>query len=208
MRGLGRQVAWAVWLGFVGSGGARETGGPRARATERRLASAVGVACRAAQTRRQPTPLRCAPGPHSTARGGVRLSRRSVRTRENGMKNQGVPEKYRVWVDTRKRFKLSHAQIQMARELGLNPEKFGSLANSDQEPWKAPLGEFIEELYQKHFRKAAPDVVRSIEDMVKAEKTKKELRKVRKQTKAAEPEARTEDDKEPGCEPAPPPDWR
>jgi len=118
-----------------------------------------------------------------------------VRTKENSMKEKGVPEKYRVWVEARKRFKLSDAQIQMARELGMNPKKFGSLANNDQEHWKAPLGEFIEELYQKHFRKAAPDVVWSIEEMEKAERTKKELRKARKQAKAPEAEANTTDDK-------------
>ena len=31
----------------------------------------------------------------------------------------------------------------MARELGLNPKKFGGLANHRQEPWKLPLPEFI-----------------------------------------------------------------
>ena len=36
------------------------------------------------------------------------------------------------------RFQLSDAQIQTARELGLNPKKFGSLANTMQKPWKLP----------------------------------------------------------------------
>lgn len=102
------------------------------------------------------------------------------------MKENGVPEKYKVWVEARRKFKLSHAQIQMARELGLNPKKFGGLANCAQEPWKAPLGVFIKELYHKHFGKSAPDVVRSIEEMVKAERTKKELRKARKLTRTTE----------------------
>jgi len=39
----------------------------------------------------------------------------------------------------------------MARELGLNPKKLGSLDNHHQEPWKLPLGQFIEELYAKRF---------------------------------------------------------
>jgi len=58
-----------------------------------------------------------------------------------------VPEKYQPWLDARKRFNLSDAHIQMARELGLNPKKFGGLANTNQEPWKLALPEFIEELY-------------------------------------------------------------
>ena len=41
----------------------------------------------------------------------------------------------------------------MARELGLNPKKFGGLANTKQEPWKLPWPEFIEELYIKHFNR-------------------------------------------------------
>jgi len=53
----------------------------------------------------------------------------------------------------------------MAQQLGLNPKKFGSLANHRQEPWKVPLPEFIEHLYEKRFGKTRPDVVVSIEEM-------------------------------------------
>ena len=113
------------------------------------------------------------------------------------MKDRGVPEKYRIWVEARRKFTLSHAQIQMARELGMNPKKFGSLANNDQERWKAPLGEFIEGLYRKHFRKAAPDVIRSIEEMVKSERMKEEQRKARKPAKATEAEAGSRNGAEP-----------
>jgi hypothetical protein len=38
-------------------------------------------------------------------------------------KKDKIPEKYRVWIDARKKHKLSHAHIQMARELGMNPKK-------------------------------------------------------------------------------------
>jgi hypothetical protein len=41
----------------------------------------------------------------------------------------------------------------------MNPKKFGSLANHKQEKSKAPLPEFIEELYIKRFRKEQPDVI-------------------------------------------------
>ncbi len=97
-----------------------------------------------------------------------------------------IPEKYQAWIEARKRFKLTHAQIQMARELGMNPKKFGSLANHDQEPWKVPLAEFIEDLYQKNFKKAEPDIVRSIEDIAKAAKAKKDGKKARKRARSAE----------------------
>lgn len=78
-----------------------------------------------------------------------------------------IPGKFQIWIDARKRYHLSDMHIQMARELGLNPKKFGSLDNHKQEPWKAPLPEFIEEIYFKRFKKMQPDVVRSIEQMVK-----------------------------------------
>ncbi len=44
---------------------------------------------------------------------------------------------------------LSHAQVQMARELGMNPRKLGSLDNHKQERWKAPLPVFIEQCYRR-----------------------------------------------------------
>lgn len=90
-----------------------------------------------------------------------------------------IPEKYRVWLEARSRYRLSDAQIQMAREMGLNPKKFGKLANEKQESWKKPLPEFIEELYFKRFGKRQPDVVRSIEQVVQDQRAKKAERKVR-----------------------------
>ena len=87
-----------------------------------------------------------------------------------------IPEKYRIWIEVRKRYHLSDMHIQMARELGLNPKKFGGLANHQQERWKAPLPEFIEELYLKRFGKERPDVVRSIEQLVEEQKKKSQLR--------------------------------
>ena len=95
-------------------------------------------------------------------------------------KKKKIPEKYQRWIDARKRYHLSHAHIQMARELGMNPKKFGSLANTKQEPWKLPLPDYIEELYFKHFKKNQSDNVRSIEQMVKVYNRKKEERRDRR----------------------------
>jgi hypothetical protein len=58
-------------------------------------------------------------------------------------------QKLQAWTDARKRHHLSDAQVQMARELGMNPAKLGKLDNHKQEPWKLPLPQFIEELYFK-----------------------------------------------------------
>jgi hypothetical protein len=57
---------------------------------------------------------------------------------------------------------LTDIQIQMAGEPGMNPRKFGNLANHKQEKWKAPLADFIEELYFKRFGKEKPDTIRGM----------------------------------------------
>ena len=62
------------------------------------------------------------------------------------MSPRRIPERLQVWIDARTRHHLSHAQVQMARELGMNPKKFGRLDNHPQEPWKVPLPQFIEHL--------------------------------------------------------------
>ena len=69
---------------------------------------------------------------------------------------------YEQWKTAKKRYHLTDAQIQMARELGMNPKKFGSLANHKQERWKAPLPEFIEDLYYKRFKKQMPETVKPV----------------------------------------------
>jgi hypothetical protein len=83
-----------------------------------------------------------------------------------------VPNNLKPWIEARKRFRLSHAQVQMARELGLNPKKLGGIANHDQERWKIPLPQYIEHLYEKRFKKKQPDDVRPLEER-ETEKRKK-----------------------------------
>ena len=95
-------------------------------------------------------------------------------------KKKKIPDKYKKWIDARKKYHLSHTHIQMAQELGMNPKKFGSLANDRQEPWKLPLPEFIEDCYYKRFKKERPDRVLSIENRVKEVNRKKEEKRQQK----------------------------
>jgi hypothetical protein len=76
-----------------------------------------------------------------------------------------IPEKLKPSIEARKRHRLSHAHIQMAKELGMNPRKFGKLDNHRQEPWKAPLPVFIESMYFRRFGKERPDRIKTIEEM-------------------------------------------
>ncbi|MBU4194613.1 MAG: hypothetical protein KKH73_00730 [Actinobacteria bacterium] len=82
-------------------------------------------------------------------------------------------QKMQAWIDARKRHHLSHAHVQMARELGMSPKKLGKLDNRDQEPWKMPLGQYVEHLYFKRFGKERPDVVLSIEEKIRRDAEKK-----------------------------------
>lgn len=93
--------------------------------------------------------------------------------------------KLQPWIDARRRFKLSHAQIQMARELGMNPKKLGSLANEKQEPWKRPLPEFIVECYFKRFNRSEPAEVRSIEQMIEVDAMRRKIKQARKASEAS-----------------------
>jgi len=90
------------------------------------------------------------------------------------------------WIDARKRFRLSHARVQMARELGMNPKKLGKLDDHQQEPWKAPLPDFIEQLYVKRFGRERPEVVTSVEDRARATEAKRAARKEIKRRARAE----------------------
>ncbi len=96
-----------------------------------------------------------------------------------------MPAKLQVWLEARQRYRLTDAQIQMARELGLNPRKFGGYANNGQELWKSPLGEYIQHLYFKRFKKEQPDRVISLEEQAQGIQRKKEDKKALKLARQA-----------------------
>ena len=73
----------------------------------------------------------------------------------------------------------------MARELGMNPKKFGKIDNHRQQPWKAPLPIFIEDLYEKRFGRSRPERVISIEQLARERARKKEARKQAKAKRRA-----------------------
>ena len=93
---------------------------------------------------------------------------------------KAIPPNLQPWFEARRRFNLSHATVQMSRELGLNPKKFGSLADTKGSPWKAPLAEFIAHCYYKAHKRHTPEVVRSLERLIKENEDKKNLCRERK----------------------------
>ena len=85
-----------------------------------------------------------------------------------------------AWIAARKRHQLSHAHVQMARELEMDPGKLGKIDNHEQETWKVPLPRFIEQLYEKRFGKTRPDVVVTTEQRMAAFRKKKDERREKK----------------------------
>jgi hypothetical protein len=99
------------------------------------------------------------------------------------MPSPPLPADLQVWVDARTRHRLSHAQVQMARELGLNPKKLGKIDNHKQEPWKAPLPQFIEHLYRERFGRESPPDVRPLEERAREAAARKAARKAEKRAR-------------------------
>jgi len=91
--------------------------------------------------------------------------------------NSKLPQKYQEWIDARKRHRLSHAHIQMARELGFLPKSLRKIDDNQNKPWKAPLSDYIEDLYFKRFKRERPETVITIEEMAKRYEDKKAVRK-------------------------------
>jgi hypothetical protein len=91
--------------------------------------------------------------------------------------NSKLPAKYQEWVDARKRHRLSHAHIQMARELGFLPKSLRKIDDHQHKPWKAPLSVHLEDLYFKRFKRERPETVTTIEEMAKRSQQKKSERK-------------------------------
>src|SRR5262245_22629588 len=104
-------------------------------------------------------------------------------------KKSHVPARLQPWIDARRKFRLSHAHVQMARELGLNPKKLGKLDNHHQEPWKLPLPDFIVKLYRKRCGKDRPDTVRTVEEMAAAKRAKAEAKRARKAMRRRAPDS-------------------
>ena len=85
------------------------------------------------------------------------------------------------WMVMQKRHRLSDKQVQMARELGLNPDKLGKIDNHKQEPRKAPLPQFIEHIYFKRFKREEQETVKPLKQILKEMETKKKLQKEKKE---------------------------
>jgi hypothetical protein len=57
-----------------------------------------------------------------------------------------------LWAEAKQKCPLTQAEIEMAQALGLNPKKLiANHTSCKQEQWKAPVGEWIRDIYEKRF---------------------------------------------------------
>ena len=92
------------------------------------------------------------------------------------------------WMVAQKRHRLSDKQVQMARELGLNPDKLGKIDNHKQESWKTPLPQFIENIYFKRFKREEPETVKPLKQIMQEMEIKKKQRKKEKDKRGKQQE--------------------
>jgi hypothetical protein len=89
-----------------------------------------------------------------------------------------IPHKFMPWINVRKKFNLSHADIQMARELGMDPKRIRQPANPDpKQNGRLPLAMYIAGMYEERFGKAEPDDVKSMEELAAEHLARREAKK-------------------------------
>jgi len=54
-----------------------------------------------------------------------------------------------LWAEAKRRCQLNMEDIQMAKEMGLNPRSLIKNIPSPSEQWKAPVKQWIREMYEK-----------------------------------------------------------
>ena len=59
------------------------------------------------------------------------------------------------WVKAKKLCRLNQEEIRMAKELGFTPRALMKNIPNKNQPWKAPVNEWIRDLHEKRFRKTA-----------------------------------------------------
>ena len=96
------------------------------------------------------------------------------------------------WMMAQKRHHLSDVQVQMARELGFKPDSLRKIDNHKQEPWKTPLPQHIENLYEKRFKREQPEIVKSLKQQLQEDAAKRAAK--RKSKDARRKAAQEQDD--------------
>lgn len=68
--------------------------------------------------------------------------------------------KQELWIEAKKRCRLSDEDIQMAKEIGLNPKSLIKNIPNKSEQWKAPVKVWIRGMYEERKEKAERKKIR------------------------------------------------
>ena len=63
-------------------------------------------------------------------------------------------KKDQLWVEAKSRCRLSNEAVNMAKEMGLNPKSLIKNIPSSAQQWKAPVEEWVRDMYDKRQEKA------------------------------------------------------
>lgn len=56
-----------------------------------------------------------------------------------------------LWAETKKKCRLNAEEVQMTKEMGLNPKSLIKNIPNKNEPWKAPVKIWIRDMYEERF---------------------------------------------------------
>ena len=62
--------------------------------------------------------------------------------------------KQETWDEAKKKCQLGEEEVRMAKEMGLNPKSLIKNIPSKKEMWKAPVKDWIRDMYEDRRRKA------------------------------------------------------
>src|SRR5207245_1473723 len=60
----------------------------------------------------------------------------------------------KAWAEAARRCRLSAADVRIAKELGFKPRSLLKNQPSPQQPWKAPVADWVRDLYAKRQRRS------------------------------------------------------
>ena len=69
--------------------------------------------------------------------------------------------KQELWNEAKRKCRLGGEEIRMSKEMGLNPK---SLISNKKEMWKAPVKDWIHDMYEKRQRKSEQKAKRKREN--------------------------------------------
>ena len=69
-------------------------------------------------------------------------------------KKQPKNKRDRLWIEAKRRCRLNDNDIQIAKDMGLNPQSLIKNIPSKTEQWKLPVKDWIHQMYQKRQEKS------------------------------------------------------